>query len=40
VAAHNAANKLALLRQVTGAVVAPAAVDLLHDPEIALQTEP
>jgi NAD(P) transhydrogenase len=40
VAAHNAANKLALLRQVTGAVVAPAAVDLLHDPETAVQTEP
>lgn len=40
VVAHNAANKLALLRQVTGAVVAPAAVDLLYDPETTVQTEP
>jgi len=40
VAAHHAANELALLRQVTGAVVAPAAIDLLHDPETAVQTEP
>jgi len=39
VAAHNAANKLALLRQVTGAVVAPAAVDLPYDPETFVQTE-